>query len=421
MDAKQVAEAIDKCPTTVHLVQYAKDVLVAAGFKELNEAENWSEIPQKFFVTRDDRQIVAINKKDFSKGFFVAAQGDAPCLKAKPNSKGCEANCVQVRIAPYGNANFYLFLDHDLKAAGRVYHTADGKVKSTLFETELPIAIIPSLAIHMDRTAAIKPDINPETEMNPILEIDNGDQNISKEHSDALLKAIADAAKIKVEDIIDFEVSFVDAQPTALTGIDKKLLNGPRIGQITGAIEAVNALAAAKDPEAGLLGLVIYDNQVIGGSTRCGVKSNFFKNTLDRINCPPDFYHRTLLLAVNPLSAVNPNSSSSTGCAALKGVYTLFNPSLMSDVNLSSYVDASQFASQKNHVLAEAADRPQVAAIGSEIATSLALNVVDIGIPVLSINSERQTAFVDDVNELSSLLTDFYNDYLTYTPQPIDQ
>ena len=417
MDAKQVAEIIDKCPTTPHLVQYAREVLLGAGFQELKETENWSDIPQKFFVTRDDRQIIAINKKDFSKGFFVASQGDAPCFKAKPNSKGSGANCIQVRIAPYGNANFYLFFDHDLKAAGRVYHTVDGKVKSTLFETELPIAIIPSLAIHMDRSAAVKSEVNLETDMNPVLEIDNGEQQVSQEHSDALLKAIADAAHIKVEDIIDFEVSFVDAQPTELTGIDKKLLNGPRIAQITGAIEAVNALANAKDPENGLLGLVIYDNQVIGGNTRCGVKSNFLKNTLDRINCPADFYHRTLVLALNPINAVNPNSSGSfPAVAARNGVYTLFNPSLMSDVELGSFCVANEFASSKNHALAESPNAAQNQALGSELATQLALRVVDIGIPVLSVNSERQIAFVDDINELSSLLTDFYNDYLQSSP-----
>ena len=394
---QQITEAIELCPTSSHFVQYARDILTKSGFQELKETEKWTEIPQKFFVTRDDRQIIAINKKDLSKGFFVASIDDAPCFKAKPISKGQGANCVQVRIAPYGVFDYALEFDRDLKAAGRVLYEEDGKIKSKLFETKNAIAIIPALAIHMDRTAAFQMNYNAETTYNPILEIDNGEAQVSQEHSDCLLRAVSDASSVPVSSIIDIDLSFVSSEQATLTGIDKDLLYGPRVANLTGSIEALHALSTANDPSTGLICLVIYDSYEIGGNTRCGVNSNFLTSTLKRIGCGAEFFHNTLLYSVQPIDSSIKNKGSGRIGGGVCSEHSL--DSSESLFVLSHNCSVTEGATFKNP-------------LSDVISSQLSCRCNTIGIPFLSVQSPRQTAFTSDVNALNDFLKLFYNEYL---------
>src|SRR5690606_42159378 len=74
--------------------------------------------------------------------------------------------------------------DRDLSLAGRVTFREGGRVQSLLIDFEQPIAVIPNLAIHLNREANQGWAINPQNELPPILAQLSGDR--SEEHTSEL-------------------------------------------------------------------------------------------------------------------------------------------------------------------------------------------------------------------------------------------
>lgn len=111
---------------------------------------------------------------------------------------------------------------------GRVVYKNDkGQYDSTLFSSERAIARIPNLAIHLtapDKRNAF--EFNKETNLRPIissslyeqLDYPNGidkDEStgpVAKKHYRGLLDLVSKKTGIKIENILDLDFSFADAQ-----------------------------------------------------------------------------------------------------------------------------------------------------------------------------------------------------------------
>ena len=69
---------------------------------------------------------------------------------------------------------FSTLVRRDLSLAGRTYLSSNG-VDSCLIDFRRAIAVIPSLAIHLDREANKSRSINPQTDLPPVLSLADGD------------------------------------------------------------------------------------------------------------------------------------------------------------------------------------------------------------------------------------------------------
>src|SRR5690606_15914136 len=76
---------------------------------------------------------------------------------------------LQLGVEVYGGALLAPWFDRDLSLAGRVTFRRDGKVESQLIDFREPIAVIPNLAIHLNREANQGWPINAQNELPPIL------------------------------------------------------------------------------------------------------------------------------------------------------------------------------------------------------------------------------------------------------------
>jgi len=75
-------------------------------------------------------------------------------------------------VQVYGGALLNPWFDRDLSLAGRVtYRRADGSITDTLVDFERPIAVIPSLAIHLDRGVNDERKINAQEHLPPLLSL----------------------------------------------------------------------------------------------------------------------------------------------------------------------------------------------------------------------------------------------------------
>lgn len=119
---------LNEAVSPFHAVQAAKDILMIAGFIELNEADGWEgQISPggKYFFTRNYSTIVAFAvgndyKPDGTSGFtIVGAHTDSPCPKLKPVSNLKKGGFEMLNVQPYGGGLWHTWFDRDLSVAGR--------------------------------------------------------------------------------------------------------------------------------------------------------------------------------------------------------------------------------------------------------------------------------------------------------------
>jgi len=166
---------IELSPTPFHAVQQIIGRIECMGYQCLFESDIWQlKKGQGYYVTRNDSSIIAfkLGKEDvISSGVrMVGAHTDSPCLKVKPQPEIVKKGYFQLGVEVYGGALLNPWFDRDLSLAGRVSYLDDeNEIVHTLINFENPIAVIPSLAIHLDREANDNRKINAQTDIVPVL------------------------------------------------------------------------------------------------------------------------------------------------------------------------------------------------------------------------------------------------------------
>jgi aspartyl aminopeptidase len=154
---KRLFSFISQSPSPFHAVRCMKSILENAGFTPLNESAEWKiTAGQPNYIVRDDGSLVAFNigLKDRDTFRIVGSHSDSPCLQLKPKPDTYEKEYHQLGVEVYGGALLNPWFDRELSIAGRViYQQDDNVICSRLLDFNRPIAVIPSLAIHLDRDA----------------------------------------------------------------------------------------------------------------------------------------------------------------------------------------------------------------------------------------------------------------------------
>lgn len=168
-------EFIGNSPSPYHASDNICKLLEQSGFRRIRESETWNlSKGDRCYVTRNGTSVIAFrhgkNTIDSHGMRLVGAHIDSPCLKLNPNSIIDRNNYRQANVEVYGSPLLRTWFDRDLSIAGRVfYRSTKGAVESTLINWEEPIAVIPSIAIHLQRDANTRQEINSQIHINPVL------------------------------------------------------------------------------------------------------------------------------------------------------------------------------------------------------------------------------------------------------------
>ena len=164
----ELLDFLERSPTAFHAVAALKSMLLDSGFIALSEGEQWDLADgRNYFVTRNDSALIAFRHNSQSllgEGLrLTGAHTDSPSLKVKPNPEICRQGYVQLGVEVYGGVLFAPWFDRDLSMAGRVnYKSRRGELRSALIDFSDPIAVIPSLAIHLNRGVKDSRSINAQ-------------------------------------------------------------------------------------------------------------------------------------------------------------------------------------------------------------------------------------------------------------------
>ncbi len=181
--AKGLLDFIGRCPTPYHAVADMAVQLRKHNFQQLQESAPWNKLTAgKYFVIRQDASLAAFTLSDSPlehTGVRLAgAHTDSPCLKVKPQPARKKNNVLQLGIEVYGGALLSPWFDRDLSLAGRVsWSDENGLLHTELINFQSPLAVIPSLAIHLDREANKNKSINKQTDLVPLLQLTDTDES----------------------------------------------------------------------------------------------------------------------------------------------------------------------------------------------------------------------------------------------------
>ena len=222
--AEKILDIIDKSPTAFHVVENAKNILDSQGFTGLKESEVWKlEEGGQYYVTRNDSSIIAftIPKVDY-KGFkIVASHSDSPCPKLKENPEMRKNGYVRLNVEKYGGMLLAPWFDRPLSVAGRIL-VRDGKeIRSILVNLDKDVAVIPSLAIHMNREANKGYSYSFQKDMLPIVCTSGEDKTI--------ISLIADEAGVEEDSIIGKDLFMYIRDKGVIWGIGDEFVGSSRL------------------------------------------------------------------------------------------------------------------------------------------------------------------------------------------------
>ena len=121
-----------------------------------------------------------------------------------------------------------------LEVAGRVVvRTAEG-IESRLVNIDRDLLVIPSLAIHMDRSVNEGYAFNAQRDMLPLLGAAGGERSFSA--------LIADAAECAEMDLLDSDLFLYNRMPATIFGMDGEFIASGRLDDLECAFASLQAL-----------------------------------------------------------------------------------------------------------------------------------------------------------------------------------
>ena len=406
---------LDASPTPFHAVRCMSELLAKSGFTELNESDNWTlKTGDKHFLSRNGSSIIAFTVGSSpltTAGLrMTGAHTDSPCLMVKPQPEIAVKGYLQLGVEVYGGALLNPWFDRDLSIAGRlVYRNKRQQLKQTLVDFKRPVAIIPSLAIHLDRKANSDRTVNAQTDLPPLL--------MMTDKAESFRELLADEFLLDGEEVLDYEMCLYDTQGAAMLGINNELLASARLDNLLSCFVTTQALIQADATNTCLM--VCNDHEEVGSVSAVGADGPFLEAVVARLTESDErnaVIDKSLMISCDNAHAVHPNYPSTHD--------SLHSPRLnggpVIKVNVKQrYATTSLTASLFRQLCADVdvpvqsfvsrSDTACGSTIGPITAARLGVATLDVGIPQLAMHSCREVTGSLDAARLTDVLAAFFN------------
>lgn len=413
---------IKASPTPFHAVANMVAMLRENNFSELAEAEEWHlDAGGRYYLTRNDSSVIAFvwgTDSPITSGIrLVGAHTDSPTLMVKPRPERT-GNYLQLGVEVYGGALLNPWFDRDLSLAGRVVFRdkATGLMRNTLVDFRRPIATIPSLAIHLDREANNSRKVNPQTDILPVLLVDD---SAKKTTLCEMLGAEIhdDSAGGENIEVLDYELCFYDAQEPAVIGVNGDFIAGARLDNLLSCYCGLQAIITAGNTQTSML--VCTDHEEVGSASACGAQGPMLQTLLERL--VPDVSDRarclaaSLLVSADNAHGVHPNYAdrhdSNHAPVLNRGPVLKINSNQRYATNAVSAALFRQWCERENVALQTFVTRTDLgcgSTIGPITATEIGVKTLDVGVPTFAMHSVRELAGSKDAFDLHRVMAAFF-------------
>lgn len=409
--ARDLLQFIDASPSPWHAVASTATRLSAAGFRELNEVDEWSVRPGgRYYTVRGGSSLVAWvagSAAPAHAGFrLVGAHTDSPGLRLKPRSLIRSDGLVRLGVEVYGGPILATFSDRDLGLAGRVQVRSGRGFEARLVHFERPLARLANLAIHMNREVneqGLK--LHRQHELPLLLTLDNSP---GEDPLDALL-----AQQLGIgggQQVVAWDLLACDTQPGALWGAREEFIADGQIDNLASTHAALTALLAVDQP-AHTAVAAFFDHEEVGSASAVGAAGSFLEDVLERILAALGTHGsdtrraraRSLFISADMAHAWNPAFPAAyepqhrllvNGGPAIKHNVSQRYASESSGV--ARFIGWCEAAGVPFQSYAHRAELGCGSTIGPLVASRLGITTVDVGAPMWAMHSARESAGVLD-------------------------
>ena len=165
---------------------------------------------------------------------MTASHCDSPCLKIKENPEIEDKHYVKLSTETYGGMIYSSWFDRPLAIAGRVTVKTKKGIEIKLVDTKEPVALIPNVAIHMNRTVNSGMSYNAAVDLLPLC----SDAGAKK----SLKSRVAELAGVKEEDIVTTDLFVYNCQKGYEWG---GFISSPRLDDLQCAFASLTAFLQA--------------------------------------------------------------------------------------------------------------------------------------------------------------------------------
>ena len=211
---------------------------------------------------------------------LTASHSDSPCFKVKSDAEvEGPADYLRLDTEAYGGMMDYTWFDRPLSLAGRVLVRDGARIESRLVALNRGVALIPSLAIHMNGEVNKGFAPNRASDLFPL--VSAGD--LGRGSLDTL---IADALEIDPGQIVARDLFLVNADKGRVWGATDEFISSPRLDDLMCAYTSLQAFIARGNANAVTV-YACFDNEEVGSGTKQGAASTLLADALSRIKRLP--------------------------------------------------------------------------------------------------------------------------------------
>lgn len=415
--SRDLIHFIAKSPSPFHAVRGIKAALLYAGFTEIREEDTWQiEKGGKYVVTRNGSALMAFTvPQEGAEAFHITASHcDSPTFKIKEDPEIADGPYVKLNVEGYGGMIMSTWLDRPLSVAGRLLVTENGHLAEKLVAIDGTMLVIPSVAIHMDRSVNQHKEWKVQKDMLPLYGMTGA--------KTPFMDVIAAAAKVKAEDILAHDLILYSRVPGTIWGEESEFISSPKLDDLQCAFACFRGFTQGQK-EKYISVYALFDNEEVGSATSQGAGSTFLANTLERLARSLGYSYdetmamiaRSFMISADNAHSVHPNHPEYADpvnrpvinggivikySAAQKYATNAFSAAYFKKLCKDHDIPTQTFT---NH-----SDNPGGSTLGNISNTVIAMPTVDIGLPQLAMHSSYETAGVKDTAYLVDAVTKFY-------------
>lgn len=422
--AEDYKDFMSRAKTELSFVSEAIRVAEADGFQAFTRTSDVRPGARLYDVNRDRTiTFIVVGSEPFANGFrVVGAHVDSPRLELKGRPLYEAEGFALFQTYRHGGIKNYQWVSLPLALVGHVDKKDGQRVEVSVgLDPDDPVFIIPDLSPHVDHDYRERQnrDVLMGEELDPIIASIPGDDSSV---SDSVLAYLASEYGVEEADLVSAELAIVPAMPPRDVGFDRSMMAIYGQDDKLSSYTALRAIMEQGTPATTSLAFLV-DNEEVGNVNNTGSNSDYLVDLMSELiyrqrgDAYTDMDLRRALRNTRVVSSdVNPGIHPS-----YPGVWEAGNaPRLGYGVNLKLYGGGfnanSEFIAWNRSYLDDADVAWQTAtykgrASGGTIGNSLSrrnMEVIDYGVPVLSIHSTYAVSSKTDVHMLYRAMDAFY-------------
>ena len=409
-----LADFVSASPTSYHAADLLAVRLRQAGFDQVDPKQPLSDVTGRKFLIRDGAVVAWVAPAELSADSafrVVGTHTDSPGFKVKPGSNINSVGWSQLPVEVYGGPLLNSWLDRDLGVAGRLV-TLDGTVH--LVKTG-PIARIPQLAIHLDRTANDALKLDKQANTQPILAI---------EMRQGLMEHLASLVGIEADDVAYHDLFVFDTQRPAVIGVEREFFASARLDNLLSTHAALAAVEKLDVPESDVAVFAAFDHEEVGSATTTGAGGPLLQDALERIavgyglsfDQTKAMIARSSCISADCGHVVHPGYPNHHDPVNKplpnKGPLLKINANqryATDGVGAALWMRACEQAGVPTQAFVSNNAMPCGSTIGPITATRLGITTVDVGAGLLSMHSVRELCGVEDPHYLAAAMAAYWS------------